>query len=176
MLLEIGGMPMTAYRPLAFSIFLFAGLVAAPAFADPPGPGDVPDHPGASRPGAAALGEGTIFLTRTALEAPASGVLFISDGHALAKLEQPVGSCRLKVRVAGGKIASGTPLTVETVASSTSPYEDRGISTVTWHFAKQDPAESLFCDTVGNVGLAQGDVEAEVRGVLHVESSTPPPE
>jgi hypothetical protein len=42
---------------------------------------------------------------------------------------------------------------------------------VTWHFAKDDLAESLLCDTVGSNGPSQGDVELEVKGILRIEST-----
>lgn len=147
-----------------------AGILVVPAaWADPQPPG-VAQAQREGRPGASALGPGTIFLTRMALRAPESGTLYLSQGQALASLPEPVGSCRLRFRVPGGQIATGTPLTVEAVDSATSPYEDRGISSVTWRFAPGDPAESLFCDTVGRGGLAQGDVELEIQGILKLEA------
>lgn len=149
----------------------FQGL---PAAADPPGPGDAPAAGAEGRPGAAALGRGTVFLTSKAIVAPASGTVFLSGGKSLPSLDQPVGSCRLTLREAGGEIGSGTALTVESVSSSTSAYEDRGISSVTWRFAETDPAESLLCDTVGNAGLSQGDVEMELRGALKIEAARVP--
>jgi len=158
---------------LGFGVMASLVLQPLPAFADPPGPGDAPGGGAAGRPGAAALGRGTIFLTLAAIRAPASGTVFFSGGQMLPSLEQPVGSCRLKLRVSGGEIPSGTPLSVDSVTSATSAYEDRGISSVTWHFGKDDPAESLLCDTVGNVGLSQGDVEMEVRGMLKIEAGPP---
>lgn len=163
-------------RALVSLLILVQSLAASLAFADPPGPGDGVPGASASRPGAAALGAGTIFLTRTAIRAPESGTVFLSGGQLLPSLDQPVGSCRLKLRVASGQVPSGTPLTVESVASTTSPYEERGISSVTWRFGKDDPAESLLCDVVGNAGPAQYEVEAEVRGVLQIEAANPPPD
>ena len=93
----------------------------------------------------------------------------------LSSLDQPVGSCRLKLREGSSEIPSGTALTVESVTSATSAYEDRGSTSVTWHFATTDPAESLLCDTVGSVGLSQGDVEMELRGSLRIEATRLPP-
>jgi len=124
------------------------------------------------KPGAAALGPGTIFLTRIALRAPETGTIYLSQGQALPSLPEPVGSCRLRLRVPGGQIAAGTPLTVERVDSATSAYEDRGISSVTWRFAAGDPAESLYCDTVGRSGPSAGDIELELQGILKVEAAS----
>jgi len=90
-------------------------------------------------------------------------------GQALQTLPQPVGSCRLRVRVPGSVLAAGTPLTVEEVASQTSPYANRGISSVTWTFAESDPAESMVCDDVGNEGLGEGDIRYNTDGVLRIE-------
>lgn len=150
-------------------------LLSAAAPADPPTAG-MPEREAAARPGAAALGPGTIFLTRSEIRLPETGIVFLSDGKLLPALAEPVGSCRLRGRTPGGRIASGTPLTVASVTSTTSPYEDRGISSVSWRFVADDPAESLLCDTVGNAGPSQGDVEAEVRDVLQIEAAQPPPE
>ncbi len=94
----------------------------------------------------------------------------------MPSLDQPVGSCRLRVRVPGARIGVGTPLTVESVTSATSPYAERGISSVTWRFAEGDPAESLFCDDVGAGGPSQGDVEAAIKGVLRLEPAQGSPE
>ncbi len=152
----------------------FPLLAAVAAFADPLPPGAA-EAEFAGKPGAAALGAGTIFLTQAAIRAPESGVVFLSGGQALASLDEPVGSCRLRLRVAGAEIPRGTPLTVETVDSARSAYDDRGISSVTWRFAEGDPAELLLCDTVGSGGPTQGDVEAEVRGLLKIEAAGPPP-
>lgn len=150
-------------------------LAAGAAGADPPAPGSL-EAAREGRPGAAALGAGTIFLTRVAIRAPESGLVYLSGGQALASLDEPVGSCRLRLRVAGGQIPAGTPLTADAVDSATSPYEDRGISSVTWRFGASDPAESLLCDTVGRDGPTQGDVEAELRGLLRIEAAGPPAE
>lgn len=109
-------------------------------------------------------------MTLVSVKAPA-GEVFLSQGQVVPTLAEPVGSCRLKLRVSGGEIPKGTPLAVESVSSATSPYEDRGISSVTWHFAKDDPAESLLCDTVGSSGPSQGDVEMEVKGILRIEAA-----
>ncbi len=138
------------------------------AAADPPEPGTT-GAANAGRPGAAALGAGTLFMTLVSVKAPA-GEAFLSQGQLVPTLAEPVGSCRLKLRVPG-EIPKGTPLAVESVSSTTSPYEDRGISSVTWHFAKDDPAESLLCDTVGSSGPSQGDVEMEVKGILRIEAA-----
>lgn len=140
------------------------------ALADPPPPGNA-ESQAPARPGAAALGKGTIFMTRVAIHAHESARVFLSQGKQLAKLAEPVGSCRLQVRAPGTQISSGTPLTVVSVSATTSPYEDRGISSVTWIFEASDPAESLLCDTVGSNGPSQGDVETEVHGILAIAPS-----
>jgi hypothetical protein len=151
-------------RASVATLLLVIGLAHAAA-ADPPEPG-TSERPNAGRPGAAALGAGTIFMTL--VDVGGGGTVFLAQGKILPTLAEPVGSCRLKLR---GQIPKGTPLAVESVTSATSPYEDRGISSVTWHFAKDDPAESLFCDTVGSDGPSQGDVEVEVKGILKIEAT-----
>lgn len=138
--------------------------------ADPPPPGTSEDGP-VSKPGAAALGPGTIFLTRAAIRAGNDGLVYLSAGRLLTKLDQPVGTCRLKLRVPDGSIPAGTPLTVSSVSSATSPYDDRGISNVTWIFEPNDPAESLLCDTVGSDGPSQGDVETELGTQIRIEAT-----
>jgi hypothetical protein len=173
--LRFGGLS-TRYKHFVLSLALLQPILGVRALADPAPPGEERATGAALRPGATALGAGTIFLTRVAIDAPASGTAFISSGQLLPSLDEPVGSCRLKLRVAGAKLPTGTPLTVVSVTSTTAPSEDRGISSVTWRFGPEDPAESLLCDTVGNLGLTQGDVEAELKGVLQVEGSEPPVE
>lgn len=138
--------------------------------ADPPPPGTT-EEAAAAKPGAAALGPGTIFLTRAAIRAGNDGLVYLSAGRQLTRLDQPVGTCRLKLRVPDGSIAAGTPLTVSSVSSATSPYDDRGISNVTWIFEPNDPAESLLCDTVGSDGPSQGDVEMELGAQIRIEAT-----
>lgn len=150
----------------------FGGIVlmfaVGSATADPAPPGEDPAMPD-SKPGAAVLGAGTIFLTRVAIQSSGAGVVYLSQGQQLPRLDQPVGSCRLQARTPGTAIPAGTPLTVATVASTTAPYTDRGISSVTWTFDPADPATSLVCDTVGSNGPSQGDVEMEIQGILKIE-------
>lgn len=158
------------WSSLAGVLAVAVAVAAAESQADPQPPTTAAAER-EGKPGAAALGPGTIFLTRIPLQAPEAGTLYLSQGQALPSLLEPVGSCRLRFRVPGGKIAAGTPLTVEGVESATSPYEDRGISSVTWRFAAGDPAESLLCDTVGRNGPNAGDVELEMQGVLKIEAA-----
>ena len=148
-------------------------LAAAPgAHADLPPPGTA-EAEAQGKPGAAALTAGTIFLSKAALQSGDDGLVYLSQGQQSRTLSQPVGSCRLKLRVPGGAIPAGTPLTVLSVDGVSSQYEDRGISSVRWVFDPNDPAESLLCDTVGSEGPSQGDVESEMRGLLKVESVHP---
>jgi len=159
----------------ALVMLVLVGASLDRALADPPPPGSA-ESEAPARPGAAAFGTGTIFMTRAAIRAPESARVFLSQGKQLAKLDEPVGSCRLQVRVPGTQIPSGTPLTVVSVSATTSPYEDRGISSVRWIFEASDPAESLLCDTVGSNGPSQGDVEAELQGILAIEPIAAPTE
>ena len=156
-------------RSWGFAVAMLALSVGGASLADPPPPGEDVDPP--AKPGAAALGAGTIFLSKVALRAGDDGTVYLSQGQQSKTLDQPVGSCRLKLRVPGGVLPAGTPLNAISVDGVTSGYEDRGISSVRWLFDPNDPAESLLCDTVGSNGPSQGDVEDEVRGLLQVESS-----
>lgn len=147
-------------------------VAASAAMADPPPPGAA-EAAALGKPGAAALGAGTIFLSRVALQSGEDGLVYLSQGQQSRTLSQPVGSCRLKLRVPGAALPAGTPLTVLSVDGASSGYEDRGISSVRWLFDPNDPAESLLCDTVGDDGPSQGDVEFEIRGLLKLESIHP---
>jgi hypothetical protein len=165
-----------AIRLLGVGLVGHLALFGSPALADPPPSGEGPSSGGVvGRPSAAALGQGTVFRTRVAIPVPASGIVFLSSGQVLQALESPIGSCRLRGRTPGREIPGGTALTVESVTSTMSPHEDRGVSSVTWRFRAGDPAESLFCDTVGNVGLTRGDVDSELRGGLAIEGGAPSP-
>lgn len=148
-------------------------LASAPvAQADPPLPGEGETDP-IGKPGAAALGDGTIFLSKVALRAGEDGTVYLSQGQQSRSLDQPVGSCRLKLRVPGATLPAGTPLTVLSVDGVSSGDTDRGISSVRWVFGPDDPAESMLCDTVGSDGPSQGDVEDELRGLVKIESAQP---
>lgn len=113
---------------------------------------------------------GTVFVAQQALKAPKRGALYIVMGRVETGLESPVGSCRLTFRGSGREVPAGAKLAVASVSRTRSPHADRGISSVTIRFRAGDPAESLFCDTVGNAGPTLGEIMSETQGVFAVES------
>lgn len=158
-------------RTLAcFAAVLATAMVAN---ADPPPPGQEGVDP-TVKPGATALGAGTIFLTKTALVSGDDGLVYLSQGQQSKSLDQPVGSCRLKLRNPGTSLPAGSPLNVLSVDGVSSALAGRGISSVRWLFDPNDPAESLLCDTVGAGGPSQEEVEFEVKGLLQIEPASRP--
>jgi len=121
---------------------------------------------------AIALGPGTTFTSLVPVAAPAGRTLYLSEGDALSQLIEPVGSCRLHFRPGVRELAPGQSFRVRSVATSTSPHQDHGISTVHWAFAASDPVDSLVCDTVGAPGPSEYDVRWSTRGVFSISPAT----
>lgn len=121
---------------------------------------------------AIALGPGTTFTSIVALDVPRDRTLFLSDGAPLAELRDPVGSCRFHFRHGIRELTAGRSFQVRNVSVSTSPHEDRGVSRVTWQFRESDPVDSLVCDTVGNTGPNEYDVQWSMKGVFSIAPAT----
>jgi hypothetical protein len=120
---------------------------------------------------ALALGPGTTFTSLVGVAIPADRTLYLSEGVALARLPEPVGSCRMVFHPGVRQLGPGETFRVRSVSSSTSPHADRGISTVRWRFAASDPVESLVCDTVGSPGPEEYDVRWSIRQVFSITPS-----
>lgn len=131
------------------------------------GSGPIPDREGVGQaPGAARMGEGTVFVTEQELTAPEGGKLYFSLGTVHEALRQPQGSCRLEF---SGTLPKGAELHVARTSYTDSGREDSGISSVTFHFRDVDAARQLHCDTVGSNGPGRGEVLAETAGILRIE-------